>query len=196
MGKHHRRKKPAQLKPVATEPAQSKPVATEHPAMTMFYWFCGVISTFLPMMLSIIVAGAASQELTIGGEEFMMLACLILFATLIDYFRSPNKKEWLHQILAVVMFLFTLISVGLYSVFKALGNAEKIVILQKATDDGDSLMLFPESVPSLPGGILAFALTLAFFSELALHFYKKKEADKHERSDITQVAGNTNDSGV
>ena len=85
----------------------------------LVYWFIGVLFTLLPTALALIIMARQSKPLTVSDDEIMMLACLILLPTLLDYFRLRGKGNNTHTAFFTALILLLVIFSALYGLDKA-----------------------------------------------------------------------------
>ena len=85
----------------------------------LVYWFIGVLFTLFPTLASICAALALSKPLIISDDEIMMLACLILMPTLLDYFRYRKERSGVHTLWFVFLLLFLFFCAVIYGIDKA-----------------------------------------------------------------------------
>lgn len=88
------------------------------------YWFIGVLFTLFPMGLSFVLMARQSKPLTVGDDEIMMLACLILLPTLLDYVRFYRKGNALQLLLFTALILSLATFSALYGWDKATNQTD------------------------------------------------------------------------
>ena len=142
---------------------------TESVTKAMLYWLFSVIGTFFPTLASIVAALAMRKErMTLGGEEFVMLACLMILPTLLDYFRYSGQRKIFHDIFFYILLLLFALFMMLYGIDKAADSGSEIIIFLKVNG---KITFFPASgngmkVPLIIAGVSAAFTSLA---EYALH---------------------------
>lgn len=95
------------------------PQRTESITKAMVYWSFSVIGTFFPTLVSVIMAALLSKTPSVGGDELVMLGCLLILPALLDYFRYRNEQKILHAICFFALLIFFAIFMMIYGVYKA-----------------------------------------------------------------------------